>query len=346
MARLSEKNLKNLQFFPLQFAGFLQAGNFEAKGFFNRFEDRAEELDLKHPGKGYQLAYNEALTNAFGGLVAKHIRRDPELEMLTFNELIEHFDNMMMGPYFDARRKEGLEYEINMGIEALDKEMIESFDSILQQATSRNLVEEAKESFENGELTLDSVSRYAESLKDKYPSREDACKLAVYAEYLEKRNEDRPIIWMVLGFLTHFKELSTIKQMRAIAQKQAPLDTLLSEAVNGSRALNNLVNDFTVIKNSDKPIFTDEVVKDIEEGIIDIEDRDLFIAGIEEIDGEEMDEEISFDEQDAIDGDALAADDDDKLLAQSIKALLDAEEMAPKEPIKESVKNDPTVSLK
>jgi hypothetical protein len=346
MAKLSEKSLKNLRFHPLQFAGFLQAGNFEAKGFFNRFEDRAEELDLKHPGKGYQLAYNEALTNAFGGLVAKHIRRDPELEMLTFNELIEHFDNMMMGPYFDARRKEGLEYEINMGIEAFDKEMIESFDSILQQATSRNLVAETNERFENGELTLDSVSRYAESLKDSYPSREDACKLAVYAEYLEKRNEDRPIIWMVLGFLTHFKELSTIKQMRAIAEKQAPVDVLLKEAVEGSRKLNDLVNDFTVIKNSDKPIFTEEVVQDIEEGIIDIEDRDLFLAGIEEIDVEEMGEEISFDEQDAIESDALAADDDDKLLAQSIKELLDAEEIAPKEPIKVSSKNDPSLSLK
>ena len=44
MARLSEKKLKNLDFYPLQFKGFLQAGNFEAKGFFNRFEDRAEEL--------------------------------------------------------------------------------------------------------------------------------------------------------------------------------------------------------------------------------------------------------------------------------------------------------------
>ena len=151
---------------------------------------------------------------------------------------------------------------------------------------------------------------------------------------------------MVLGFLTHFKELSTIKQMRAIAEKQAPVDVLLSEAVNGSRALNNLVNDFTVIKNSDKPIFTEEVVQDIEEGIIDIEDRDLFLAGIEEIDAEEMGEEISFDEQDAIESDALAADDDDKLLAQSLKELLDAEEIAPKEPIKVSSKNDPSLSLK
>ena len=143
MARLSEKKLKSISFLPLQFWSSLKTQNFEPKNFYKMFEDRAEELDQKYPGQGYQLAYNEALTNAFGGIVTKHLRGDKSLDILSFKELITYFDDQLMSHYFKARKEEGLAAEIKMGMDALDAEMLETFDFILNQATVPNVMKDA-----------------------------------------------------------------------------------------------------------------------------------------------------------------------------------------------------------
>ena len=354
MARLSEKKLNSLRFLPLQFRSSLKTQNFEAKNFYKMFEDRAEELDQKYPGQGYQLAYNEALTNAFGGIVTKHLREDKSQDILSFKELITYFDDQLMSPYFKARKEEGLAAEIKMGMDALDAEMLETFDFILNQATVPNVMKEATEAFESGKITLDSVYAHVQSIKDTHPSREEARKLAAYAEYLENKNQDRSILRMLFSLPTHFKELRAIEEMRELAKKEAPISTLVDEATNGSQKLQALINDFAAVKV--KEIFTEEDELEIneisiddkeensldereisgisanleivsEENVIELDnggnllEQTLFLDEFEEPDALENDPKISFGDQSVIEDDTSFSIDDDDRKAISIEDL-------------------------
>lgn len=354
MARLSEKKLKSISFLPLQFWSSLKTQNFEPKNFYKMFEDRAEELDQKYPGQGYQLAYNEALTNAFGGIVTKHLRGDKSLDILSFKELITYFDDQLMSHYFKARKEEGLAAEIKMGMDALDAEMLETFDFILNQATVPNVMKDATEAFESGKITLDSVYAHVQSIKDTHPSRAEARKLAAYAEYLENKNQDRSILRMLFSLPTHFKELRAIEEMRELAQKEAPISILLDEATNGSQKLHELINDFAAVKV--KEIFTEEdeleineiSIDDKEENFLDereisgisaslkivseenvseldnggnLLEQTLFLDEFEEPDALENDPKISFGDQSVIEDDTSFSIDDDDRKAISIEDL-------------------------
>ena len=362
MARLSEKKLKSISFYPFQFGSSLKTQNFVANNFYKMFEDRAEELDQKYPGQGYQLAYNEALTNAFGGIVTKHLRGDKSLDILSFKDLITYFDDELMSHYFNARKEEGLADEIKMGMDALDAEMLETFDLILNHATIPNVMRDATEAFESGKITLDSAYAHVQSIKNTRPSREEARKLAAYAEYLENKNQDRSILRMLFSLPTHFKELRAIEEMRELAKKEAPISVLLDEATNGSQKLQELINDFAAVKV--KEIFTEEDEQEIneisiddkeenylgereisgisanleivsEENVIELDnggnllDQTLFLDdAFEETDALENDPKISFGDQSVIEDEAFLPDEDDKRLAISIEDLLnDPEDM-------------------
>ena len=280
MAKLPETALKRIETAPYQFAMYLE--NFSARTFFKEFEKRAEELDQKRPGQGYQLAYNEALMNTFGTLVTNRINGVTEIEPpLSFQQLIEYFDSKMMTPYFNARKKEGLDDNIRMGMEALDPNMIDSFDSILDQAREFNIMNEVTQQFENGSLTLDSAYTHMQSMQNTTPSRQDACKLVAYAEYLENKNQNRSIFKTLFSLPTHFKELRAIEEMRALAEKQAPIADLLSEAKNPKPKIQNLIKDFETFKNKVSPILTDEVDPNLNKDPSETSQNELEISKIE-----------------------------------------------------------------
>jgi hypothetical protein len=279
MAKLPETALKRIETTPYQFAMYLE--NFEPRKFFEKFEERAEELDQKRPGQGYQLAYNEALMNTFGTLVTNRINGVTEIDPLSFQQLIEYFDSKMMTPYFNARKKEGLDYNIHMGMEALDPNMIDSFDSILDQARELNIINEVTQQFENGSLTLDSAYTHMQSMQNTSFSRQDARKLVAYAEYLENKNQNRSIFKTLFSLPTHFKELRAIEEMRALAAQQAPIADLLSEAKNPNPKIQNLIKDFETFKNKVSPILTDEVDPNLNKDPSETSQNELEISKIE-----------------------------------------------------------------
>ena len=338
MARLSKERLATLKNHPHQFSTLILSDSFSPDNFYEQFEDRAEELEQTFPGQGYQLAYDEVLTNAFGGIVAKHIKKDDEAEMLSLEGMLEYFELMLMIPYFSAREDEGLSHEIVRGKDALTPDVLNTFAQILNQANEFTDDKIVAREFESGEVTLDSLAAQVKALKGTIPSREEARKLIAYADYLDNINEGRTTLQTILNFRKHFKELELIDELVKIATYQGkdkePLnaENLLDEATNGSLSFQNLKYEVAGQMEIGKVYFTDDVAMDIEAGILygDSEEIDELNA---ENDLIGLNDDKSFNDSFSLD------DDDDKSLADSLDAIFDPANEE-KEPIENKAPTD------
>ena len=150
MARLSAEQMEIIKYFPVQFGTLINITSFKPLGFYTRFEDRAEELEQLHPGQGYQLSYNETLTNLFGGVVTKHLNGEADVTTPSLHRLIDLYDTMIMKPYFETRKTAGLECNIRMGNDALDEDLTKTFKNILDQVPSGSVMDRVTKKFKDG----------------------------------------------------------------------------------------------------------------------------------------------------------------------------------------------------
>ena len=310
MARLPLQNRVAIGFNPIRFSGLLGSNSFSGKDeFYVRFEDRAEALEQTAPGQGYQLAYNETLTSAFGALVAKYMNQTQDTGgTLTFEQLIDYFDSIVMIPYFKEREKAGIGVDVKTGKDALNSEMLGDFVSILDQATAATTRAMVDAKFEWGALTLDSIAARVESVKNKTVSRIEAREFALCAVHLEAENAKRHPFWKIFN-PTHYKELRTIKALKEIATKTASMDLLLDEAVNGPDDL-RILKDAVELAHG-KAVSTERLAN---QNMTSSAERKAEISDIENSFKNLSEEEIKDELNDTIlfDGDDLVADNGDK----------------------------------
>ena len=215
---------------------------------FDAFEKKAEELEVKYPGEGYQRAYNETLTQMFRtGLVDKYLREESTL--LTLSELVEYFDTYLMKKYVDECKKQGVSVSIKLNDNGFTVETLQSFSAVLDSIPAKTVLNGVAKKFDSGELTLDSTYKYTKDNAQRVPSRKEALELVAYATFLEHRNEDRTVLQTLLNLITHIREKFAVKAMRELAAKCDKISVLETESENEYYKLAQLRNevDFRLI---------------------------------------------------------------------------------------------------
>ena len=215
---------------------------------FDGFEKRAEELEKQHPGQGYQLSYNESLNQVFRAYAEKCQTAKGYVEPL--NEIVEYFDNCLIKKYLAECEKQGVDVRIKTSENGISAENLNAFSNTLDSIPVNNVLIDTYKKFESGELDLDSVYDDVKARENTIPTREQALELVARAAYLEDKNENRSRLWTVLKLFTHFKELSTIKKLRTLAEKADNVSVLETEAENENYRLARLRHevDFRLIK--------------------------------------------------------------------------------------------------
>ena len=268
---------------------------------FDAFEKKAEELEVKYPGEGYQRAYNETLTQMFRTrLVDKYLREESTL--LTLSELVEYFDTYLMKKYVDECKKQGVSVSIKLNDNGFNIETLQSFNAVLDSVPATVLNEVAKK-FDSGELTLDSTYKYTKDNAQKVPSRKEARELVAYATFLEQRNEDRSVLQTLLNLITHIREKFAVKAMRELAAKCDKISVLEAESENEYYKLAQLRNevDYRLINAQ----ATNEHELDFERlQQVDGENLDNYLENVEfsriaNVNDNELDTTLELDEIDA-----------------------------------------------
>lgn len=264
MAKLSKDSIKKLDKFARSFRNFTKIKHFK----YEDIENRAEELEVDSPGNGYQLAYQENLTNMFEKLLENYMQGMENLP--TLDEFVKYYDTFVIKTYLDEREKEGIGVNITMNGNMFTLGTLESFKKVLDKYPATTVVNEVNKKFASGELTLENTNAFAKE-KEKakaVPTRKEAQELVAYAAHLEQINKKRPVWKMLFSLPTHFTERSAIKRMRALAAKCDNVAFLMQEASNENSALKKLKSDVTdgiiIAKDREKPLIQLEDVSVLE----------------------------------------------------------------------------------
>jgi hypothetical protein len=166
------------------------------------------------------------------------------------NEIVEYFDTYLIKKYLSECEKQGVDVRIRTSENGISAENLKAFSDTLDSIPVNNVLIDTYKKFKSGELDLDSVYDDVEARENTIPTREQALELVARAAYLEDKNENRSRLWTVLKLFTHFKEKSTIKKLRALAEKADNVSVLETEAENENYRLARLRHevDFSLIK--------------------------------------------------------------------------------------------------
>lgn len=272
MAKLPATSMKNLDRYVLSFGSLTKIKDFK----FEDFESRAEELEVQNPTQGYQLAYEETMTDMFGKILDRHARYEQNVPSL--NEFVQYYDSILMSGYFMERKAQNIGVNIRMSTNGPRLEALESFYKAMYEHPATSVVNRVSHKFDSGELTLESTHNMvkAKAKEKAVPTKAEALELVACATVLEKRNKDRSILRMLISLPTHFKERSAIKAMKALASKCGNIADLNREAKKESEGIKSLRADvessLSIAREAAKPIFTAEEIKEINEGYKDFGD--------------------------------------------------------------------------
>lgn len=273
MARLPANSIKSLERYAINFKSLTKIQDFK----FEDFEDKAEALDKQYPGWGYQLAYQETMTQMFRKIFNRCWQGEKNVP--TLDKFLQYYDTVLMRAYFNERKAQGMEVDVKMNSKGASLEVLEEFKKVLDEHPKNSVVKEVNEKFASGELTLDntySLAKAKTKAKTK-PTRAEARELAAYAAFLENRNKKRSVWQMLLSIPTHIKERSAIKTMRALARKCGSIATLMNEAARENLELKKLRDDVAdairIEKDRGKCFFTKEIIDDINKGCEEFRDE-------------------------------------------------------------------------
>ena len=272
MAKLPATSMKSLDRYVISFGSLTKIKGFS----FKDFEDRAEALELQNPGQGYQLAYQETMTDMFRKILDRHSRYEENVP--TLNEFLQYYDDILMKGYFAERKAQKIGGDIKMTANGRKLETFESFKNVMNEHPATSVVNKVNNKFASGEFTLDNTRDMAKAKTkaNATPTKAEALELVACATFLEKRNKERSFWSMLISLPTHFKERSAIKAMKALASRYDTIANLKREASkesNGLKALRAAVDDGILIeKDKARPFFDEAVVKEINEGYKDLLD--------------------------------------------------------------------------
>lgn len=271
------------------------------RGFkFEDFENRAEALEIENPGNGYDLAYQETMSDMFGALIDRHARYEDNVP--TLSEFVYYYDNILMKGYFAERGAQNLGVNVKTNPDGPRLETLENLKKVLDEHSATPTMTKVQNKFASGEYTLDNTYDMAKAKASTTPTRQEALELVSCAAYLEKRNQERSVFGKLRHLYTHIKELFAIRKMKTLASKCDTIANLKYEASkesSGLSLLRNMVEDGLFIKrNAARPVFTEATVKDIESGYTDWDKN--------------LDFENALDESVDLDGEIVADDADGK----------------------------------
>ena len=209
----------------------------------DEFEARAESLNQTKPGKGYQLAYQETLSNFFKATIKKV--SETNQVRIPMDQIVWNFDMLVTRPYLEECEKQGVNINLtpNDGI-GMNVETLETLKKVLDE-TPNTVARRAAEEFKTGEMTTERALKWVNEMKPnkdkiKKPEREDAIKMVSYANVIAKQNKDRPFFKMLFNLGTHFEEKRAIKTLRSFASRLDDVAKLEKEADKEPEAIANI----------------------------------------------------------------------------------------------------------
>ena len=273
LTKLNERARSTIGFQVANFKTLTDSDFIKFTSYINTFEARAEALEAENPGKGLQLAYQEALAEVFQKSYVNKIVEKKTLYVDSPVELVELFDKHIMRPYVEALKKQGDEVEVELNPEGgINLATLESFKKIADGTETRSYFERTV-----AELNTDPAAygRMMEFMKEKQalPSNEieqaDSVRLTAMALAIEDRRNKRTFKEAFLNLGTHIKEWFAIRAMRKIVSSSDNLETL-EQLVNERpeneklRTLKETLNDSiselkgVAVEEKEQIIFVDE----------------------------------------------------------------------------------------
>ena len=231
------------------------------------FEARAEELEAENPGKGLQLAYQEALAEVFKKSYVDKIVDKKSLYVNSPMELVELFDNNIMRPYVEALEKQGEKVELELNPKGgLNLATLESFKKIADGVETRSYFEKTVEELNADPAAYDRMMKFMEEKRALPPDEiesTDSVRLTAMAMAIEDRRNKRTFKEAFLNLGTHIKEWFAIRAMRKIVSSADNLETLeqlVTERQENNKlrdlkeTLNDRINDLKGVVSEEKEI--------------------------------------------------------------------------------------------
>ena len=142
LPKLNEKARDIIGFKVANFSTLSGSDFINFSSYIKTFEARAEALETDNPGRGLQLAYQEALAEIFQKSYVDKIMNKKMLYADSPEELVGLFDEHIMRPYVKALEKQGDKVDVELNPEGgLNLATLESFKKIADGVETRSYFE-------------------------------------------------------------------------------------------------------------------------------------------------------------------------------------------------------------
>ena len=231
LPKLNSKKAKNTIGYKVANFSTLSGSDFiNFASYIKTFEARAEELEAENPGKGLQLAYQEALAEVFKKSYVDKIVDKKSLYVNSPEELVGLFDKEIMRPYVEALEKEGNKVELELNPEGgLNLATLESFKKIADGVETNSYFEKTVAELNADPAAYGRMMKFMEEKRALTPDEiksEDSVRLTAMALAIEDRRNRRTFKEAFLNLGTHIKEWFAIRAMRKIVSSADNLETL------------------------------------------------------------------------------------------------------------------------
>ena len=230
LPKLNEKARDIIGFKVANFSTLSGSDFIKFVSYIKTFEARAEELEAENPGKGLQLAYQEALAEVFKKSYVDKIVDKKSLYVNSPMELVELFDNNIMRPYVEALEKQGEKVELELNPEGgLNIATLESFKKIADGVETRSYFEKTVEELNADPAAYGRMITFMEEKRALSPDEikpEDSVRLTAMALAIEDRRNNRTFKEAFFNLGTHIKEWFAIRAMRKLVSSVDNLETL------------------------------------------------------------------------------------------------------------------------
>lgn len=223
MARLPQASIDWLKNTETKFSQYTGIEGFSYK----EFENKAEKLEKKKPGKGYQIAYEDSMCDLFRKFLDTQVEHKekavPLKHFMYYTETL--FDN-----FIGERRVQKMPVSIKIIDGLCTPNLLPKLAKVWCDRNPSTICADVQAKFDRGEYTLWNVHKNAIAKKDTVPTRREAIELISQEQMLRRRNEERPFLLRLLIYPIHLKELNAIEALKTLACKQGNYVDLLREA--------------------------------------------------------------------------------------------------------------------
>ena len=267
LPKLNTKAKNSVGFKVANFSTLSGSDFIKFSSYINTFEERAEELETENPGRGLQLAYQEALAEIFQKSYVDKIVNKKMLYANSPEELVGLFDKEVMRPYVAALEAQGDKVELELNPEdGLNLATLESFKKIADGVETCSYFEKTVSELNADPAAYDRMMKFMEEKRALPPDEiesTDSVRLTAMAMAIEDRRNKRTFKEAFLNLGTHIKEWFAIRAIRKIVSSADNLETLeqlVTERMENNKlrdlkeTLNDRINDLKGVVSEEKEI--------------------------------------------------------------------------------------------